>query len=61
MAFDSNKYKADFQRENYYRPAVFIPIAKKTDVQRAAKERGISISQLVIDALEKCYGLDLSK
>lgn len=61
MAFDQSKYNANFQRENYYRPTVFIPIAKKTDVQQAAKERGISISQLVIDALEKCYKLDLSK
>ena len=61
MAFDSNKYRAEFQRENYYRPTIFIPISKKDVVKAEADKRGISISQLVIDALERCYGIDLSK
>lgn len=61
MAFDENEYKARYQRENYDRVVILIPKGKKADIKERAEELGISVSELIVRALEKMYLLDLSK
>lgn len=61
MAFDQNSYITDFKRDNYDQIAILVPKGKKLDIKRCAAEKGISVSQLVVRALEECYKLDLSK
>lgn len=59
--FDETKYKADFARENYDRVGFTVPKGKRTDIKRCASQRGVSITQLIVYALEQTYNLDLSK
>ena len=61
MAFDENEYKARYQRENYDRVVILIPKGKKADIKERAEDLGISVSELIVRALEKMYLLDLSK
>lgn len=61
MAFDSNAYKTDFKRENYDQMAFLVPKGKRKVVRECAAKHGVTISQLVVQALEECYKLDLSK
>ena len=61
MAFDKSKYDNDFVRSNYDRISVNVPKGKKAEMKKVADEKGISINQLIINALEECYKLDLSK
>ena len=61
MAFDENEYKARYQRENYDRVIILIPKGKKADIKERAEDLGISVSELIVRALEKMYLLDLSK
>ena len=61
MAFDENEYKARYQRENYDRVVILIPKGKKADIKERAEKLGISVSELIVRALEKMYLLDLSK
>lgn len=60
MAFDQNKYKHKFEKEHY---DVFnLTLRKGHDIilKEYAKSKGISVSQLIIRALEKTYLLDLT-
>ena len=59
--FDETKYKADFARENYDRVVFTVPKGKRADIKRCASLKGISITQLIVRALEQSYNLDLSK
>lgn len=61
MAFDSTRYKREFAKENYDRLSFTVPKGKREVVKQYANERGMSISQLVVLALETLYHLDLSK
>ena len=61
MAFDQDKYIADFKKENYDQMAFLVPKGKRQVVRECAAKRGVTISQLVVQALEECYNLDLSK
>ena len=61
MAYDKYTYNNDFTRENYNRMTFLVPKGKGAVVKGEAQKRGVSVSQLVVDALEKAYGLDLSK
>jgi hypothetical protein len=61
MAFDQNKYVADFKRENYDAVTFLIPKGKKAALKQRAQIDGISVSQLVVRALEEFYKLDLGK
>lgn len=61
MSFDQTKYKNDFNKSNYDRIAFNVPKGKKAEMKKVADEKGISINQLIINALEECYKLDLSK
>jgi hypothetical protein len=61
MAFDQNKYVADFKRENYDAVTFLIPKGEKAALKQRAQIDGISVSQLVVRALEEFYKLDLGK
>lgn len=49
-----------YNRENYYKVALRIPKDKKAILQELAKKERRSINQLIILAIEKQYGIDLS-
>lgn len=61
MAFDQNKYISDFKKDNYDQMAFLVPKGKRKVIKDFANKQGLSISQLVIRALEEQYKLDLSK
>lgn len=61
MAFDQNQYINEYKRENYDRLSILIPKGRKKDIKTIADSKGVSVSQLVVEALETCYNLDLSK
>lgn len=59
--FDPTKYKNDFVKENYYTYKVNFPKNKKALLQKLAEERKMSMNQMIIDAIEIAYRVDLSK
>ena len=61
MAFDQNKYINDFHRQNYDVIRALIPKGKKEDIKKLSKTKGVSVSQLIVEALEKQHKIDLSK
>lgn len=61
MAFDANKYKNQYEKDNYDRILILVPKGKKADIKERAEKLGISVSELIVRALEKMYLLDLSK
>lgn len=61
MAFDATGYKSEYAKQNYDRLLLTIPKGRKAELKAEADIRGISINQLIIDALEHYYRLDLSK
>lgn len=61
MAFDQVEYKNQYNRENYDIVRFTVPKGKRKLLKERAQELGISVSELVIRALEKQYLLDLSK
>lgn len=61
MAFNPNGYKAQFNKDNYDIIRFQVPKGKREDIKKCADKLGISMSELVVRALEKQYLLDLSK
>lgn len=61
MGFDANQYKTNYRRDNYDILRAFVPKGKADILKEEASVRGISVSQLIVRALEHCYKLDLSK
>lgn len=59
MAFDNNKYKADFAKEHYTRLSVIVPKEKTHLIREYAKDHGKSVSRLIMEALENTYHLGL--
>lgn len=67
MAFDSNKYKNDFIRENYDQILIKIPKGNKQKLKNLAVELDIrdpkgliSVSKLITNAIEAHYGIDIT-
>lgn len=60
MAFDSNAYKAEFAKVNYDRVEFVVPKGNKDKLKALAKREGVSVGQLIIEAIKYRYGLDLS-
>lgn len=60
MSFDKTKYQNEYVRETYDRVTVLVPKGKRDDIKRLAKSKGISANQLIVEALESYYGIDLS-
>ena len=68
MAFDQTKYITGFIKENYDRVEVKIPKGKKELLKKIAQENNfvddkgrVSVSRLIIEAIEEKYGVDLGK
>lgn len=61
MAFDQIKYIQDFNKENYDRVEFNVPKGRKAELKRFAKNKGRSMTELVIEALESYYKINLSK
>lgn len=61
MAFDAVQYKNDYTRQNYDIVRATVPKGKGQVIKAYAQAQGKSVSQIIIDALEECYKLDLSK
>lgn len=68
MAFDQNKYIADYIRDNYDQVMLKIPKGKKEVLKALAAENHItddrgrtSVNRLIIEAIEEKYGVDLGK
>ena len=60
MAFDQNAYINDYRREHYDEIRALIPKGKKATVKAIAAEKGLTVSQIVVKALEETYNVDLS-
>ena len=67
MAFDENKYKAQYAKDNYDQILIKVPKGKKGTLRQLATDldvrdnKGlISVTRLIINALEKTYKIDLS-
>lgn len=54
-------YDADYKRANYDRLSLLVRKGKKQILKEVADSRGVSVNQLIIDAVESCYGIDLSE
>lgn len=59
--FDQKKYINEFKKENYYMAKIQIPKNKKALLQKLAEERKMSMNQMIIEAIEIAYRVDLSK
>ena len=67
MAFDENKYKARYAKENYDQISIKVPKGKKETLRQLAMDLDIrdnkgliSVTRLIINALEQTYNIDLS-
>lgn len=60
MAFDQIKYIADYNKEKYDRVEFRVPKGRKSDIQELAKREGKSVAEVVVYAIEKTYGINLS-
>lgn len=54
-----NEYKNKFNRDNYYAISFRVPKEYRTQLQELSQSEGKSINQLIIDALNKTYNIDL--
>ena len=67
MAFDEKKYKAQFLKENYDRIIITVPKGQREKLRQLATDLDIrdnkgliSVTRLIINALEKTYKINLS-
>lgn len=58
MAY-SQKAVNKYRKENYWNMSVTVPKEYKETIQKAAADRGVSVSRLVCEALGRELGLDL--
>lgn len=56
-----NKRVGEYNKRHYDRIMVLVQKGAKEDVVLCAKQHDMSVSQLVVSALENYYGLDLIK
>lgn len=58
-----SKYEAinKYNQENYFKVALRIPKEHRETLQALANEYNISINKLITNAIEKQYGINLSK
>lgn len=60
MAFDSNKYKREFEKEKYAILKVRIPKPKKEILEGLTDTTGKSINRIFVEAVEKVHNVDLT-
>lgn len=61
MSFDQHQYNNDYTRAHYDKVSVLFPKGKAAEIKQAARDKGLSISQFIVEAVETQYGLDLRK
>ena len=61
MAFDKQAYDHDYVRQNYDRIEFTVPKGKKAELKALAKQEGLTVPQLLAEAVKSRYGLNLSK
>ena len=59
MAFDKKKYDAAFTREKYDTVSIRIPKGRGSELKEYAQLHDKSMRDLILEALWKCYRLDL--
>lgn len=58
MAFDSNKYRQNFQKENYDRIGVYLPKGTKSKLEQAAKAQNKSVNKFITDCILSAISQD---
>lgn len=53
-------YKTSYERENYFKITLRMPKDCQVKLQDLSKEQKKSMNQLILDAIEKMYGIDLT-
>ena len=61
MASEQSKYFTEYAKTHYDKINLTLPKGTAKIIKHCAVDKGVSVSQLVIQALEKVYDLDLSK
>lgn len=61
MAFDQDKYTTGFKRDHYFECSLYLPKGVRQTLKAAAKERNLSVGELVRVALEEVYGLQFNQ
>ena len=58
-----SKYEAinEYNKENYFKVALRIPKVHRDVLQDLAEEYDTSVNKLIINAIEKTYGISLKK
>lgn len=59
LPFDKGAYDAEYNRTHYETIGFSVPKGGKKKLRAVADEYGWSISKLIINALERLYGVDL--
>ena len=57
---NTQAYKNQYDKDNYFKVAFRIPKEKKVVLQMLSETQHKSINQLIIDAIEKYYHVDLT-
>jgi predicted HicB family RNase H-like nuclease len=57
--FKQSTYITDFQKENYDEFKIRMPKGSKEIIKALAKERNISVNNLICDAIEQHYKITL--
>ena len=57
--FDKVKYDELYRKEHYKQLRVWLPKEGKDEIDRKARELGVPVAQLVIDAIEKTYNITI--
>lgn len=60
MAFDKVEYDNGWRRANRDRIAFEVPKGKKAILQDIAKKQGKPMSEIIVEALEAYYKIDLT-
>ena len=60
MSFDKAGYNKAYNAAAYYTITAYVPKSRKSDIKAEAERRGITVSQMVVRALENDCKLDLS-
>lgn len=53
-------YKTNYEKNNYYKVTLRLPIEKKIVMQELSEIKHKSVNQLIIEAIEKQYHVDLT-
>jgi len=61
VAFDKVSYDRAYIKEHYDQVSFTVPKGKRDELKALAKSNGQTITELIVDAVFKQYGLNLSK